>query len=172
MGNNKQIMKIIGDNKVPKPQKQCSRVGTVHFQPNQLVSKRYPKTSKQKIKASQKQPKTILNKSDADKHQTYHPKDHKLSELGFHLESFVRYFNTAACFSRPVFSKALGDTPLDRFWPPLGHPWSDCLDLLAELQERFCSKCQRFQNSISILRKQMAPTRPSKKQARVQKTYP
>ena len=49
---------------------------------------------------------------------------------------------------------------LERFWPPLGHPWSDCPNLLDELRSHFTPNVKdsrALQSNNSILRNQMAP---------------
>ena len=65
----------------------------------------------------------------------------------------------ATCFSKP-----LGCTPLDRCWPPLGHPWSDFLDLLGDVRSSFAPNVKKTEQQI-------APTTPSTKQARTQNNY-
>ena len=40
------------------------------------------------------------------------------------------------CF-RPVFRQLLGGTTFNRLWHPMGHPWSDFVDLLEDVGSNF-----------------------------------
>ena len=62
-----------------------------------------------------------------------YPKYPKCSDLCFHFgASCLRFSWASAFYSRPVFRNLWeGGEPLDRFWPPLGHPRSNFVDLVA-----------------------------------------
>ena len=66
-------------------------------------------------------------------HQQYH----KLSDLGSYLGASFFSVPTPAClFGALVFRTSAGH-PLDRFWRPWGHPWSDFPNSLNELRSHF-----------------------------------
>ena len=71
------------------------------------------------------------------------------------IVSSGRTFLFATCFSKPVRGT---------LWTDFGFPWGTPVQLkhfLNELESHFAAHVKGLQSSISILRKQMAPKRPS-----------
>ena len=60
----------------------------------------------------------------------------------------------ATCFSEP-----LGGTPLNRCWPPLGHPWSDVVDFLEDCSSKCAPNFKAIHGTNT--------TAPSKTQVRI-----
>ncbi len=80
-------------------------------------------------------------KNDAEKYRKISPKISPTLRFGVPFCSLLhdlfllwRVF-LAACFSEP-----LGGTPLDQFWPPLRHPWSDFVDFLQDSRSKIYPK--------------------------------
>ena len=91
-----------------------------------------------------------------------HQKIANLAIWGPILEPVAWLIPAVARFFCDLFFGTSGGTPLDQFWPPLGHPWSDLVDSLQDFRSKIGPK---FKDS----KKQIAPTKPSKKQARIPK---
>ena len=86
--------------------------------------------------------------------EIYHKKYDKVSDVGSHCWSRLSNTLEYCVFLFPTwFSEPLGQHPLGPIVASTRAP---------------CSKCRRFQSRITILRKQITPTTPSKKQARIQ----
>ena len=102
------------ENEVPTPIKQCSRVGAVHT--IEINHKHDAKTNSFK-KQCRKGCGNILN--------NYHKKEYKHGDLGTHIGAIC--LSIYGIFLVTWFSEPLRGYPLERFWPPLGHPWSDIL---------------------------------------------
>ena len=76
----------------------------------------------------------MMQKNIEKYYQTYA----KLSDVGSHLGSIgLVLFPLWRVFFATRLSEPLGATPLDRFWPPLGHPWSDCVTFLKDFGSKF-----------------------------------
>ena len=65
-----------------------------------------------------------------------------LEPLAWHFPGIAFLFVT--CFSEPM-----GGTPLDRCWPPLGHPCFDFLDLLEEFRSRFAQNVKNPEQHLN-----------------------
>ena len=76
------------------------------------------------------------------------------------LGCFVR---CRVCFAT-CFSEPLRGTPLDRFWPPLGHPWSDVTT--------FSISAASLLNKSKVSEQQMSPTTASKNKQGLTKPLP
>ena len=64
----------------------------------------------------------------------YHP---ELSEFGSHFRTSCLALSWSSAFvSRPVFRNLWG-VPLGPIWPPLRHPWSDCVTFLKYVGSKF-----------------------------------
>jgi hypothetical protein len=99
-----------------------------------LLQKTFPKPLKKQLKSNPK--------NDAEKHRKISPKIRQVVRIWFPFWSLLhgsfplwRVFFVATCFSEP-----LGGTPLDQFWPPLGHPWSDFVDFLQDFRSKIGPK--------------------------------
>ena len=69
--------------------------------------------------------------------EKYHQKDRQPCDLGSHFgASCMADSKGGAFFFATCFSEPLGGTPLDQFWPPLGHPWSDFVDFLQDFRSK------------------------------------
>ena len=67
----------------------------------------------------------------------YYPRYATFSDYGSHFEQIcVIVSRCGAFFARPLVRNLWKGTPLDRFWYPLGHPWSDFIDLLEDFRSK------------------------------------
>ena len=81
--------------------------------------------------------------------------------FGSHLLGWFPF--RRVCLPSCFFGTSEGH-PLDRFWPPLGHPWSDFLDFLIN--------CRSSLVQVSkIPKQQLTPTTPAKTQASIQTNF-
>ena len=65
-----------------------------------------------------------------------YPKYSMFTDFGVHFGTMCMFVSRGGAFcSRCVFFENLGGTPLDRFWPPLGHPWFEFVDFWKVLIE-------------------------------------
>ena len=69
--------------------------------------------------------------------ETYYPKYSKMSDLGSKFGASCLTDSRASVFFATRFSEPLGGYPLGPIWPPLGHPWSDFVDLLEDFSSNF-----------------------------------
>ena len=103
--------------------------------------------------------------------KTYHPKYSTLSDFSSHSGPVARFIpRVARFFACDLFIGTSAGHPLDRFWLPLGHPgpiffprWK----ILGAIWFRM----SKIQGQISILRKQMAPTKPSQNKQGLKRTH-
>ena len=72
---------------------------------------------------------------------------------GCHFESIWNIRSCPGTFFATYFSKLWGGIRLDRFWPTLGHPWSNCLNLLAELRSNFAPNVKHSKVAITTSEK-------------------
>ena len=79
--------------------------------------------------------------NDADTHQNILPKYTQISDLGSHFGATcsIASFCDTFCFYDLFFGTS-GGTPLDRFRPPLRHPWSDFLVLGVNVRSKSAPK--------------------------------
>ena len=70
--------------------------------------------------------------------ETYYWKYANNSDVGSHAEAIcLTGFIFFVTFVQAGFRNLWGGTPLDRFWKPLGHPWSDFVDCLEDFRSSF-----------------------------------
>ena len=73
--------------------------------------------------------------------EQYHQKYRQPCDLGYHFGACCMVVSRGgAFFVATCFSEPLGGTPLDQFWPPLGHPWSDFVDSLQVFRSKIGRK--------------------------------
>ena len=91
-------------------------------------------------------PKLSINPIEIRKSiEIYYLNTPKSKMLASMLEPFARGVKAPARFLRNLFfGTSGGGPPLDRVWPPLGHPWSDLFDLLKDFGSNFAPKIKHF----------------------------
>ena len=72
--------------------------------------------------------------------EKYHQQYRQPCDLGSHVGAICMIVSRGgAFFLRPVFRNLWG-VPLDQFWPPLGHPWSEFVDFLQDFKSKIGPK--------------------------------
>ena len=146
-----------------EPQKSCSRLVAAYICTIQLISNLYWEIQSNHKKGPKIDPKTInkviqqpSKKMIRKNIEKYNQKYATLSDCGFHFGASCLIVTSSAIFClRPVVRN-----PLDRFWHPLRHHWSDVLDLLVNCSSEYVPKL-----------KDSTPTTPSTNQARIQTSF-
>ena len=146
-------MKISQEWKVLKPQNSCSRLGSVYIYTNQLVS--FCNDLRKKIinhkNDAKIDPKMISIKKKTRSDVGEHNILPKISQtFRFWLPFWSHLLETLQLW-RVFFanhcSDSLRELPLDRFWPPLWHPWFDVLDMLAGFRNKTSPKSKQIQSN-------------------------
>lgn len=97
------------------------------------MQKTLPKPLKKQLKSNPK--------NDAGKYRKISPTISPTLRFGVPFWNQLRCsFQGGRVFFATCFSEPLGGTPLDQFWPPLGHPWSDFVDFLQDFRSKIGPK--------------------------------